>query len=154
MNGTEDGDVEVRRLYEAILEGWNRRTGKDFAAPFAEDGEVIGFDGSQMKGRTAIAEEMTRIFEDHQTGRYVGIVRSVRPVGSNGAILRAVAGIVLAGQSDIEPKNNSVQALVAERSDGEWRVVLYHNTPAQFHGRPELAESLTEELRQELRAEA
>jgi uncharacterized protein (TIGR02246 family) len=143
----------VRGLYEAILEGWNGRNAQDFAAPFAEDGEVIGFDGSQMKGRTAIAGEMTRIFEDHQTGRYVGIVRSVRPVGSNGAILRAVAGIVLAGQSDIEPKNNSIQALVAEETDGEWRVVLYHNTPAQFHGKPELAESLTEELRQELQSQ-
>ena len=38
--------------------------------------------------------------------------------------------------------------------DDEWRAVLYQNTPAQLHGRPELVESLTEELRQELRARA
>ena len=29
-----------------------------------------------------------------------------------------------------------------------WRIALYQNTPAQFHGRPELSRALTEELRQ------
>jgi hypothetical protein len=46
----------------------------------------------------------------------------------------------------------AVQTLVAERCEDEWRVVLYQNTPAQFHGRPELVESLTEELRRELQS--
>jgi hypothetical protein len=48
----------------------------------------------------------------------------------------------------------AVQTLVAERCEDEWRVVLYQNTPAQFHGRPELVESLTEELRRELQSRA
>jgi uncharacterized protein (TIGR02246 family) len=150
----DDRAVRVRALYRAILDGWNRRSGEDFAEPFAEDGQVVGFDGSQMSGRTAIAEEMNRIFDDHPTGRYVGKVTGVRPVGSDAVLLRAVAGVVPAGADDIEPTNNSVQALVAEERDGRWRVVLYHNTPAQFHGRPEESERLTEELRQHLRAEA
>jgi uncharacterized protein (TIGR02246 family) len=140
---------EVRALYERILEGWNKASGDDFASPFAEDGEVIGFDGSQNKGRAVIAEEMNKIFSDHATGRYIGKVRSVRFLGPQAALLRAVAGIVPAGESELDPKFNSVQALVAEHAEGEWRAVLYHNTPAQFHGRPDLVESLTEELRAE-----
>jgi uncharacterized protein (TIGR02246 family) len=140
---------EVRALYERILDGWNKGSGDDFASPFAEDGEVIGFDGSQNKGRAVIADEMNKIFSDHATGRYVGKVRSFRSLGPQAALLRAVAGIVPAGQSEIDPKLNSVQALIAEQTEGEWRVVLYHNTPAEFHGRPDLVESLTEELRAE-----
>jgi uncharacterized protein (TIGR02246 family) len=94
---------------------------------------------------------MNRIFADHATGRYVGIVREVRSFGNDVAPLHAVAGVVPAGRSDVAPDLNSIQALVAERQHGEWRAVLYQNTPAQFHGRPELAESLTQQLREALK---
>jgi uncharacterized protein (TIGR02246 family) len=147
-------NAEVRALYVRVLDGWNRRSGGDFAAPFAEDGEVVGFDGSENKGRAEIASELNRIFADHETGTYVGKVRSVRALGSDAAVLRAVAGVVPAGQSDLDPKLNAVQTLVAEEREGEWRVVLYQNTPAQFHGRPLLVESLTDELRRQLRTRA
>ena len=92
---------------------------------------------------------MKAIFADHQTGTYVGLVRSVRPLSSDAAVLHAVAGLIPAGQDDLNPDLNSVQALVAEKSDGTWEVVLYQNTPAQFHGRPELVDELTQELRAE-----
>jgi uncharacterized protein (TIGR02246 family) len=151
MGGAGDHDAAVRALYERLLEGWNADDAEAFAGVFSGDGEVVGFDGSQIAGRASIAAEMARIFADHATGRYVGIVRSVRPLGPDAAVLRSVAGVVPAGQDDVKPELNSVQTLVAERTGGDWRVVVYHNTPAQFHGRPELAESLTEELRQELR---
>jgi uncharacterized protein (TIGR02246 family) len=148
-----DGDnpeAEVSALYRRVLDGWNRASGEDFAAPFADDGEVVGFDGSESSGRAAIAAEMARVFADHATGTYVGKVRGVRVLGEV-AILRAVAGMVPAGRTDLEPKLNTVQTLVAARREGEWRVVLYQNTPARLDGRPELVEHLTEELREELR---
>jgi uncharacterized protein (TIGR02246 family) len=93
MNPSDDWQARIRGLYRAILEVWNGRSGDDFAAPFADDGDLIGFDGSENKGRAAIAQEMERIFGDHETGRYVGLVRSVRTVGSDAAVLRAAAGI-------------------------------------------------------------
>jgi hypothetical protein len=42
---------------------------------------------------------------------------------------------------------NAIQTLVAARRDGRWRVELFQNTPAAFHGRPEASEALTAELR-------
>jgi hypothetical protein len=57
--------------------------------------------------------------------------------------------VVPAGADDINPVLNAVQSLVAERRNGGWRVVLYHNTPAAFHGRPDDADALSTELRQE-----
>jgi uncharacterized protein (TIGR02246 family) len=144
-----DAESEVRELYRRIIDGWNQSDAEGFAAPFAEDGVVIGFDGSESNGRAAIAEEMDRIFSDHETGTYVGKVREVRMIGSNAALLRAVAGVIPPGRDDLEPKQNSAQSLVAENSGDGWRVLLYHNTPAQYHGRPEAVEKLTEELRSE-----
>jgi len=54
------------------------------------------------------------------------------------------------GQSDLNPKVNTHHTLMAVRIEGEWRIELFQNTPAQFHGRPELVEQMTEELRQML----
>ena len=91
---------------------------------------------------------MRQIFADHPTAAYVGKVREVRFLAPEVALLRAVAGMVPPGRSDLNPAVNTVQSLVAAKQDGRWRIALYQNTPAQFHGRPDLAEELTEELRQ------
>jgi uncharacterized protein (TIGR02246 family) len=42
-------ETHMRRLYERILEAWNSRSGDGYAAAFAEDGVVVGFDGSTAK---------------------------------------------------------------------------------------------------------
>jgi uncharacterized protein (TIGR02246 family) len=135
-------------VYVRLLTAWNAQDAAGFAALFAVDGGVVGFDGSPMDGRAAIAQELSRIFADHRTGAYVAVVRAVRFVGAEAAVLRAVSGLVPAGQSDLNPATNSLQSLTAELRHGRWEIVHYHNTPAQFHGRPELAQALTEELRQ------
>lgn len=150
LGEVERRDSEVRELYQSVLNGWNEANGDEFAGCFAEDGEVVGFDGSQSSGRKTIAEEMNRIFADHATGRYFGKVRNVRFLNEKAAVLRAVAGVVPAGESDVNKDLNSVQTLVAQQGDRGWRAVLYQSTPAHFHGRPELAEHLTDVLRREV----
>ena len=144
-------EMEVRTLYRELLDGWNKRNADAFATPFAPDGEVIGFDGSQMTGRAEIASTLGQIFADHVTAPYVSKVRSVRLLSPEVAILRAIVGMVPPGQSDLNPAVNAHQTLVAARRDGTWRIELFQTTPAQFHGRPELVQQMTEELRQVLK---
>lgn len=143
-------DDEVVGLYESLLTAWNQREGDAMAATFAADGEMIGFDGSQLAGRSEIASEMNRIFADHETASFVWKVRNARAFGPDVALLRAVAGMVPPGQSDVNADLNTHHTILASRSDDAWRIVLFQNTPAQFHGRPELTERLTEELRRVL----
>ena len=140
--------LPISALYAQLLTGWNAQRAADFAALFVDDGFVVGFDGSLMDGRAAIEAELSRLFTDHPTGLYVGLVRAVHFLGADAAVLRAVAGLVPRGGTALNPATNSIQALVAERQAGQWRIAHYHNTPAQFHGRPELAETLTRELQQ------
>ena len=104
-----------------------------------------------MKGSSEVEGEIGKIFAHHQTAAYVGIVRSVRFLAPDVAVLNAAVGMVPPGQSDINPPTNAIQTLVAERREGRWRAAVFQNTPAAFHGRPELAERLTEELRQALK---
>ena len=141
-------EIEIHALYRQLLDAWNKRSAGAFAALFTNDSNVVGFDGSQMTGPEEIASTLQQIFANHPTAAYVAKVRNVRFLAPDVAVLRAVAGMVPPGQSDLNPAVNAVQTLVAAKHDGKWRVVLFQNTPAQFHGRPELVQQLTEELRQ------
>ncbi len=141
-------EMEVRTLYQQLLHGWNQQNADAFATSFAEHGEVIGFDGSQMSGQTEIAATLGQIFADHVTAPYVSKVRSVQMLCPEVALLRAIVGMVPPGQVDLNPALNAHQTLVAAKHDGNWRIELFQTTPAQFHGRPELVQQMTQELRQ------
>ena len=141
-------EAEVRTLYQKTLDGWNQHNAEAFAAYFDEDSDVVGFDGSLMKGRTEVASTLQQIFADHLTAPYVCKVREVRFLSPDVALLRAIVGMVPHGQSDIAPQLNATQTLVVAKRDGQWRIALFQTTPAQFHGRPELVEQMTEELRE------
>ena len=112
-------EIEVRRLYQQLLDSWNRRDAAAFAFSFAEDAHVIGFDGSQMAGQAEIASTLRQIFTDHPTGSYAGKVRDVRLLSPGVALLRAVVGMMPHGRSDIEPALNAHQTLIATMLDGQ-----------------------------------
>lgn len=146
---TSGDESEVRTLYSQLLEHWNKREPYEFGKLFANDGSLIGFDGSPLNGRAEIELHIRQVFADHSTAAYVGKVRDVRFLTPDVALLRAVAGMVSPGQTDLNPAVNTIQSLVAVRqADNKWLIAQYQNTPAQFHGRPEMVEQLTEELRQ------
>ncbi|MEA2687344.1 MAG: hypothetical protein QOE93_2539 [Actinomycetota bacterium] len=142
-------DAEViTALHRDLLDAWNRGDADGFAESFTGDGSMVGFDGSPIDGREEIRRHLAGIFADHQTAAYVGKVREVRFLGPDVALLRAAVGMIPPGQDDINPDTNAIQGLVAVREhDAGWRIALFQNTPAAFHGRPEAVEELTSELR-------
>jgi uncharacterized protein (TIGR02246 family) len=140
-------DVDaIQTLYHQLLNRWDQQDAAGMAVLFAKDGHVVGFDGSPMNGRAEIAAVLGGIFAHHQTATYVSKVRELRMISGEVALLRAVVSMVPPGGSDIHPAFNAIQSLVAVKQAGEWRVALFHNTPAAFHGQPEASAALTEEL--------
>ena len=103
-----------------------------------------------MVGRGEIAASLRQIFADHVTAPYVSTIKSVRLVSPEVAILRAIVGMVPPGQSELNPSLNAHQTLVAAKRDDCWCIHLLQTTPAQLHGRPDLVQQMTEELRQAL----
>jgi uncharacterized protein (TIGR02246 family) len=151
VGSTETNDeAQVRRIYKELLDRWNKRDASGMSELFAKDGNIIGFDGSQINGRQEAENVMGKIFSIHQTASFIGIIREIRFLSPEIAILRAVAGMVPQGQSDIDPSLNAVQTLVAAEQQGQWYIALFQNTPAAFHGRLDLSEQLTAELRKAL----
>ncbi len=147
-----DSNVKtVIAVYQRLLEAWNRRRADEFAAVLAADGNVVGFDGSPMDGRQEVASTLASIFADHQTATYVAKVREVRLLRPDVALLRSVVGMVPPGQAQLNQAVNAIQSVLLLDQDGTWQVALLHNTPAAFHGRPEMAAQLTAELTEVLR---
>jgi uncharacterized protein (TIGR02246 family) len=141
-------DAQIRALYASFLDGWNRRSGAAVAAGFADDGDIIGFDGTHHRGRLSIAADLRAVFGSHQTAAYVAVVRSVRPVAADVAVLIANAGMIPPGGNDLDPDLHAVHTMVAvDEGRGRWRISLFQATPAAWHGHEHLREELTEELR-------
>ena len=148
MTSGHPHDAQIRALYAQLLEGWNRRSGAAVAAGFADDGDIIGFDGSHHRGRLAIAADLRQVFAGHETPSYVGTIRSVRPMAPGVAVLMAHAGMIPAGGSDLDPSLHAVHTLVAvDEGGGRWRISLFQTTPAAWHQHPEARDALTDELR-------
>ncbi len=145
-----DASTQIEKLYRELLDFWNRQDAKGLASLFFRDGSILGFDGSQMNGKMQIESEIGQIFAHHRTASYVGKIREIRLLRKDVALLRAVAGMVQKGEKEINPAVNTIQSLIAVKDNGMWLIALFQNTPAQFHGRPELSEALTEELQQEV----
>ena len=150
MEAQTDAEDEnnVRSLYNTLLENWNSQNASAFANLFARNGIAIGFDGSQMIGLQEIYDEISKVFSSHKVSTYVGIVREVRALSTTVFLLHSVAGMVPPEESKINPDVNAVQILIAKKDQGKFRIAVYQNTPAAFHGRTELSQQLTEELQE------
>jgi len=145
---------DIEALYRGILTSWNNGNAGAFGDAFTEDASMVGFDGSPVESRRSITEHLREILANHQPARFVAKVREVRQLGPGVMLLRSVVGMVPPGETDIEPKVNALQVMVAVESDGIWRAAHLQTTPAAFHRQPGAVEALTTELRAVLAAES
>ena len=143
--------AELEKLHTDLLTAWNKQDATKMASCFTDNGISIGFDGSQYNGKNEIETEIGRIFKHHQTAGYVWKVKEVRFLNSEIAILRAVVGIIPPGQTDINPAKNAIQTITAIKKNDVWKIDLFQNTPAQYHGRPEMVEEPTKELNEQIK---
>jgi uncharacterized protein (TIGR02246 family) len=134
-------------VYTQLLSAWNAQDAAAMARLFADDGAQVGFDGSEAQGAQTIQQHLAPIFRDHPTKRFVHIVREVRQLTNDTALLRAVAGMVPRDSLELDESKNVIQSLVVRREAGSWRIALFQNTPAKLDGRPEAVAAMSKELK-------
>jgi uncharacterized protein (TIGR02246 family) len=143
-------DAAVRDVYRRLMDAWNQNSGAAYAAVFANDGDLVGFDGQHFKGRDEIAQFHQRLFDKWLKGtRLVGKVEDVRFMSPDVALMHAVGGTVMRGKSEPSPGRDSIQTLVATRQEGEWHLAAFQNTrirPMSENARPFLAWTLSDWL--------
>ena len=147
---SQKAETAIRSIYIRLIKSWNENNSEGFSSLFTDDGSIVGFDGSEVNGKREIQNHLSGIFADHRTARYVTIVREIRSLSDDVVLLRSVAGLVPPGQKRINPAMNAIQSLVSIKEADQFRIALFQNTPAAFHGRPEEAEQLTKELQARL----
>ena len=139
--------MTVEELYANLMEAWNKRDAKAFEDLFILDGDLVGFDGTQMHGQGMIREHLAKVFGDHPTLPYTYRITGVTQISTEVAIVRAIAGMIPPGQSDFDPKLHAIHRLTAVHRGGAYRVALFQTTPARFDGRPQEVEQMTADLR-------
>jgi uncharacterized protein (TIGR02246 family) len=149
MSESDDWTASAQRMYFGLLGDWNRQDAAAMAARFTEHGSLIGFDGSAIDTRACIEAHLRPIFAQHPTPLFVAKVREVRRMANGQALLvRAIAGMWPRGATALDARLNAMQTMVLSLYDGAYRIELFQNTPAAFHGRPEEGERLSAELRE------
>ena len=146
MSAGHPQDTQIRALYARFLAGWNQRSGVTVSSVFADDGDLIDLDGTMRSGRLTIAAEMRRLFAEHATPTFVGVVRSVRSLADGVVVLYAVAGMVPPGADALDPSLHTAHTLVAVEDAGRWKIAVLQSTPARYGGRAEAVAALTAEL--------
>jgi uncharacterized protein (TIGR02246 family) len=129
-------EAAVRDVYQQVMQAWNRGSGDELAARFAEDGHLVGFDGTHLRGRKEIGPFHQRLFDKWLKGtRLVGRVTDVRFLGPDVAVLHAVGGTIMRGKRTRAPERDSIMTLVVTRqAEGDWRVAAFQNTRLRVMG--------------------
>lgn len=146
--------LAIQSLYNQLIDSWNEMNSETYAKLFTADGSIVGFDGSPANGRRNIYDHLSGIFADHAPAKFVTIIREIRLLSPSVGLLRAVAGMVPRNEKEINPKTNAIQSLVVVKNDQRFRIALFQNTPAAFHGRDEDAEKLTMELQKQFQKDS
>lgn len=129
-------ETAVRRLYAQLMEGWNQGSGDAFAAVFTEDGDLVAFDGTHVKGRHEIAVFHQPLFDKWLKGtRLVGDVTAVRFLCPTVAVMHARGGTIMRGKSTPARERESIQTLVAVKGETGWRIAAFQNTRFRPIGR-------------------
>jgi len=136
----DDAATAARETYRQLLVAWNERDARTFSELFDSDGVMIGYDGSSAEGAEAIFDHLEPIFETHPTATYLAHVIDAREISAGLVMVRAMAGMVPPGENQLNPSVNALHTVLLRTGSGVPSIVLFQNTPAQYHGRQDLSD--------------
>ncbi len=127
----------VRSLVQKCVDGWNKGSGNDFAAQFAENADYVVVNGMHQKGRPQIAAAHQQIFDTFYKGTRLWVeIKSVRSLAPDFAVMHSVSRVLKPGESGSSPEPAAIQSWIAVKRDGEWRIEAFHNTPIERNSGP------------------
>ena|SRR5690606_30216141 len=126
---TAADEAAVKALPHRMSEAWGRGDADAYAAIFTPDADYVVFDGSHAKGRSEIADIHRPLFQRFMKGSQLVIDSvEVRFLTPDVALIHSSGGVRRKGQAKVSKRQQSVQTMVAVRSDEGWQVAALQNT--------------------------
>ncbi|MFC8824176.1 SgcJ/EcaC family oxidoreductase [Streptomyces sp. NPDC057137] len=122
--------VEAMRAIPARMnEGWNRGDAKAFVADFAEDAELVDFEGTIHKGREAVIAFNQPIFDTVLKGSRLvrGEVPFARIVRPGWGVVHHRVGMVMPGEQEPLSSRYFLQLLAVVWQNDRWEVATLQN---------------------------
>ena len=127
-------DPRALRRVPGRLEPAQRR---GVAAGFADDGDIVGFDGSTTAAGCPSPPDLRQVFGSHADAR-LRRARSARSARSPTAspCCMAHAGMIPPGGNDFDPDLHACTPWSPSPEGGRWKISLFQATPAAWHRAP------------------
>jgi uncharacterized protein (TIGR02246 family) len=130
-NDQSNDENAIRANVAQLVKGWNAKSGTEFAKPFAPDADYVVINGSQIKGREAIARGHQSIFEtiykNSTLALSVDSIRFLRP----DVVVVHVSGSMEIVEGNSTRSGKAKMTLVMTKTDGKWEIVAFQNTGVQ-----------------------
>lgn len=122
-------DKEIQNLFQHMLDAWTNGDAKAYVEYFTEDADYVSFDGNRAIGRQASADEHDLLFRGVLRGSaLVGDIQSIRYITPDVAIVHATGSVLMPWRSKLPKKRQSLQTIIALRTNEGWRFTAFHNT--------------------------
>lgn len=128
-NSTKNADeASIRSKVEEMANGWNAKSGEQFARPFAEDADYVVINGMQIKTRKVIAKGHQEIFDTvYKNSNLTLGVDSIRFLKTDVALVH-ISGVLKITETGSARTRNVKITLVMTKNENKWEIAAFQNT--------------------------
>lgn len=126
--------MSVEDTLTRLAAAWNDGDATAYADLFTPDATYVVFDGTVVRGRTAIEEGHRALFAGPLRGFRMEPPTAAVPVrylGTDVAHVLATGGTRPSGHAELPPDRSSVVSFLLVRAGDDWRIAAFQNTRAQ-----------------------
>lgn len=121
-------EAAIRQIIKQVETGWNANSGKEFAAPFAENADYVIVNEKYIRGREAIDKGHQQIFDTIYKGsRNAATIKQIRFLRPDVSVVHVEWNLNFkAGGED--RKGRAFNTLVMTKESGKWSIAAFQNT--------------------------
>ncbi len=121
-------ETAIRANIGQMSNGWNAKSGEQFAKPFAEDADYVVINGMRIKTRRVIAKGHQDIFDTiYKNSNLMLTVDSIRFLKPDVAVVH-VSGLLKISEADSARTRNVKITLVMTKNNDQWEIAAFQNT--------------------------
>lgn len=129
-----EDEKAIRANVEQMVNGWNAKSGAEFAKPFAEDADYVIINGMYIKGRTAIIAGHQNIFDTvYKNSNLSYAVEQIRFLRTEVAVVHVKGELKVTRENSTQTGDARI-TLVMVKNDNKWEIAAFQNTPIQQQG--------------------